>query len=123
MFRFVRLCFGTMVRLFRARRGLLPENLALRQQLTVLKRRRPRPGLHPFDKLVWVAASRISSGWKQSLIVLTPETVERWHRAGFRCYCLMDVPSQDARRLTADADGSSRSDSSDACCRSDVALT
>ena len=86
MFRLVRLCFGTLVRLLRARRGLLLENLALRQQLAVLKRRRPRPGLSPFDKLFWVAASRFWSGWKQALIVVTPETVIRWHGAGFRLY-------------------------------------
>ena len=104
-----------MVRLFRARRGLLPENLALRQQLTVLKRRRPRPGLHPFDKLFWVAASRFSSGWKQSLIVLTPETVVRWHRAGFRWYWRLVVRSQDAGWETTDVEGSSRIDLPDGC--------
>src|SRR6266852_2266356 len=86
MFRFVRLCFGTLARLFRARRGLLLENLALRQQLAVLKRRRPRPGLGPFDKLFWVVVRRFWSGWKQALIVVTPETVVRWHRNGFRMY-------------------------------------
>ena len=86
MFRFVRLCFGTLARLFRARRGLLLENLALRQQLAVLKRRRPRPGLDPFDKLFWVVVRRFWSGWKQALIVVTPETVVRWHRNGFRMY-------------------------------------
>jgi hypothetical protein len=39
MFRFIGLCLGTLVRLLRARRSLLLENLALRQQLAVLKRR------------------------------------------------------------------------------------
>src|SRR5207302_11320554 len=110
MFRFVRLCFGTMVRLFRARRGLLPENLALRQQLTVLKRRRPRQGLHPVDKLFWFAASRFSSGWKQSLIVLTPETVVRWHGAGLRCHWRRDARRQDAAAEWRDDAGASRSD-------------
>src|SRR5260221_2124823 len=45
MFRFIGLCFGTLVHLLRARRSLLLENLALRQQLAVLKRRHPRPRL------------------------------------------------------------------------------
>jgi len=58
----------------------------LRQQLTVLKRRRPRPALNLFDKLFWVAVSRLWSQWKQSIIVVTPETVVGWHRAGFRMY-------------------------------------
>ena len=55
MFRFIHLCLGTLVRLLRARRSLLLENLALRQQLAVLKRRHPRPRLDLLDKLFWVA--------------------------------------------------------------------
>jgi len=86
MFRFLKLCVGTLVRLFRGRRSLLLENLALRQQLAVLKRRHPRPRLGLCDKLFWVVAGRVWSAWRQSLIIVTPETVVRWHRAGFRLY-------------------------------------
>ena len=86
MFRFVKLCFGTLVRLFRGRQNLLLENLALRQQLAVLKRRHPRPSVGLFDKIFWVVAGRVWSAWKLSLIIVTPETVVRWHRAGFRLY-------------------------------------
>ena len=60
MFRFIGLCLGTLVRLLHARRSLLLENLALRQQLAVLKRRHPRPRLDLLDKLFWVAARRFS---------------------------------------------------------------
>ena len=86
MVRFVRLCFGMLVRLFRRRQSILLENLALRQQLVMLKRRHPRPSLGLLDKLFWVIARRVWSGWKQALLVVTPETVVRWHRAGFRMY-------------------------------------
>src|SRR5580693_3519846 len=86
MFRFIGLCLGTLVRLLHARRSLLLENLALRQQLAVLKRRHPRPRLNLLDKLFWVAVRRFWSGWQQSLIAVTPETVVRWHRGGFRLY-------------------------------------
>jgi integrase len=82
MFRFIRLFLGTLVCFFRVRQSLLLENLALRQQLAVLRRRRRSPCLSPFDKLFWVAVSRFWSGWKQALIVVTPETVIRWHRVG-----------------------------------------
>jgi putative transposase len=75
-----------LVRLMRVRRSLLLENLALRQQLAVLKRQHPKPRIRLFDKLFWVAVRRVWSGWKQSLIVVTPETVVRWHRASFRLY-------------------------------------
>ena len=86
MFRFVWLLFGMLVRLFRGRQSLLLENLALRQQLVALKRRHPRPSLGLFEKLFWVVARRVWSAWKQSLIIVTPETVVRWHRSGFRMY-------------------------------------
>jgi putative transposase len=86
MFRFLGLCFGTLVRLFCSHHGLLLENPALRQQLVTLKRRHPRPRLGLLDKLFWVIAQRVWSAWKQSLIVVTPETVVRWHRTGFCMY-------------------------------------
>src|ERR1022692_4761002 len=80
------LWIGVLIRLFRSRGNLVLENLVLRQQLAVLKRRRPRPRLALVDKLFWVTVSRFWSGWKEALIVVTPETVVRWHRAGFRMY-------------------------------------
>src|ERR1019366_8236541 len=80
------LLVGAILRLFHGRRRLLLENLALRQQLAALKRRRPRPRLAVFDKLFWILARRFWSEWNQALIVVTPETVVRWHRAGFRLY-------------------------------------
>src|SRR6266699_1260373 len=86
MLRFLKLCFGTLVRLLRSRQSLLLDNLALRQQLVALKRRHPRPSLDTLDRLFWVVAQRAWDGWKRSLIIVTPETVIRWHRAGFRLY-------------------------------------
>src|SRR5437016_8345912 len=80
------LLFGAILRVFLTRRMLLLENLALRQQLAALKRRDARPRLAVFDKLFWVMARRFWSGWKQALIVVNPETVVQWHRAGFRLY-------------------------------------
>ena len=80
------LWFGVLVCVFRSRGKLVLENLAVRQQLAVLKRRHPRPRLDLFDKLFWVIARQIWSTWKEALIVVTPETVVRWHRAGFRFY-------------------------------------
>src|SRR5215469_14829052 len=80
------LLLGAIWRVFRARRDLLLENLALRQQLAALKRRHPRPRLMIFDRVFWILAHRFWSAWKQVLVVVTPETVVRWHRAGFRSY-------------------------------------
>src|SRR5271157_1681652 len=86
MFNLFLLCFGVLIRLFRSRRRLVLENLALRQQLAVLKRRHPRPRLDLFDKLFWAMAHQFWPAWKETLIVATPETVVRWHRAAFRLY-------------------------------------
>src|SRR5215471_14482313 len=86
MFRVPRLFLGLLLRFFHSRGDLLLENLALRQQLLALQRRRPRPRLGLMDQLFWVAARRLWSKWKQALMVVTPETVARWHRAGFRLY-------------------------------------
>jgi hypothetical protein len=57
MFNLFTLGFGIVVRLFRSRGQLVLENLALRQQLAVLKRRHLRPRLALIDKLFWVTAS------------------------------------------------------------------
>ena len=86
MFNFARLSLGLVTRCCRSRRRLLLENLALRQQLAVLKRRQNRPKLSPFDKLFLVLACRFWIDWRRFLLVVTPETVVRWHRAGFRLY-------------------------------------
>jgi putative transposase len=42
--------------------------------------------LAAFDKLFWVLARRFWSGWKQALLIVSPETVVRWHRTGFALY-------------------------------------
>jgi hypothetical protein len=52
MFGFVRLWVGILVRLFRCRRCLWIENLALRQQLAVFKRQNSRPRLAAADATV-----------------------------------------------------------------------
>src|SRR5260370_28160374 len=80
------LLVSAILRLFRARRTLLLENLALRQQLAALKRNHPMPRLSAFDKLFWVLARRFWCGWKQALLIVSPETVVGWHRSGFALY-------------------------------------
>jgi len=85
MFRLQHL-LGWVVSVFRSREVLLLENFALRQQLLALHAKRPRPRLSSVDKLFWVILRRFWSGWKRSLILVTPQTVVRWHQTGFRLY-------------------------------------
>src|SRR2546430_551306 len=89
MFELFRLCLGTFCRIFCTRQSLMLENLALRQQLAVLKRKHPRPRLGPLDKLFWVIVRGFWSQWKGALVLVLPETVVRWHQAGFRLYWTM----------------------------------
>jgi putative transposase len=72
--------------LCRLRGDLALENLALRQQLTVLSRHYPRPRLTAVDRFFWVMLRRVWAGWTGALIIVEPDTVIGWHRAGFRLY-------------------------------------
>src|SRR5213594_2958055 len=67
-------------------RLLALENLALRQQLAVYKRTVTRPPLRRTDRLFWVGLARVWAGWRQPLVIVTPETVLRWQRRRFREY-------------------------------------
>ncbi|HEY7314812.1 MAG TPA: integrase core domain-containing protein [Gemmataceae bacterium] len=76
---------GCVLRLLlRSRRQLVLENLALRQQLAILSRQRPRPRLGVRDRFFWVCLAQLWAGWRSALIVVQPDTVIRWHRQGFR---------------------------------------
>ena len=58
----------------------------MRQQLAVYKRMMTRPRLRRTDRLFWVGLARIWAGWRQSLVIVTPDTVLRWQRRRFRAY-------------------------------------
>ena len=70
----------------RSRHELGLEILALRQQIAVFKRNNPKPRLERRDRLFWVALCSIWDRWAEALIMVKPETVVGWHRAGFRLY-------------------------------------
>ena len=82
-----RIIFGIVVDLFRPRAALEAEILVLRQQIIVLRRGRP-------SRVPFLAVDRMVMGWvcqlfpktREALAIVRPDTVVRWHRAGFRCY-------------------------------------
>src|ERR1035437_9737512 len=79
--------FRAAVRVFfRSRHDTAIEILALRQQVAVLKRKRPRPKLNSFDRLFWTTLHRVWPRWADVLLIVKPETVVGWHRAGFRLF-------------------------------------
>src|SRR5437667_2694707 len=67
-----------------AHRHLALENLALRHQLAVYKKTVSRPKVCRTDRLFWVALSRVWAGWRQALVIVSPNTVLRWRRRRFR---------------------------------------
>jgi hypothetical protein len=62
------------------------ENLALRQQLAMLKPSVKRLRVSAADRLFWVLFSKYVNEWRVMLHALHPDTVVRWHREGFRRY-------------------------------------
>ena len=68
------------------RRSLVFENLALRQQLAVYCRTRPKPTVRWSDRLFWVGLRLAWPDWKSALVVVRPATVIAWHRRGFAWY-------------------------------------
>jgi hypothetical protein len=71
---------------FRSRSDTALEVLALRQQVAVLKRKRPRPTLNRLARLFWTSLRRCWPRRAEVLVIVKPETVIGWHRAGFRLY-------------------------------------
>ena len=72
--------------ILKERRDLALENLALRQQLVVLKRSGKRLAIKKKDRVFWVWLSRFWREWRESLIIVKPETVVGWHLKRFRVY-------------------------------------
>jgi len=95
------LLLKTVLAWMRPRQDLVLENLLLRHQLTVLTRptRTRRPArLRAWDKLLWILARRWCARWREHLTLVTPETVVRWHRQGWRLFWRWKSRSRGGRR-------------------------
>src|SRR5258708_18755440 len=82
-----RILFEVLIVLFRPGAAWEAEILVLRQQIIVL--RRGRPGRMPFiaiDRMVLAWVCSLCPKAREALAIVQPDTVLRWHRAGFRCY-------------------------------------
>src|SRR5258706_4154042 len=76
-----------LIGLFRSRASVQVEILTLRHQLNVLRRKSPqRLTFSSIDRLVFAGLYRVAPGALDALKIVRPETVIRWHRAGFRTY-------------------------------------
>jgi transposase InsO family protein len=87
MFAVVSFVLAVLAVPFKSKRRLEAENAALRHQVMVLRRQvRGRIRLTNFDRLFLVQLYRWCPSILRCFVIIEPETVVRWHRAGFRCY-------------------------------------
>jgi len=83
----LRLIFAVLASLLKSRAELEAENLVLRQQVNVFRRRMPRrPALTNVDRLLFVWHHHWFPSTAAALAIVRPETVIRWHRVGFRAH-------------------------------------
>jgi transposase InsO family protein len=83
----LKLILGVLASLFKSRARLEAEILILRQQINVLRRRMPkRPHLNNTDRFLFVWLYHGSPFVLGAIAIVRPETIIRWHRAGFRAY-------------------------------------
>src|ERR1700737_1874471 len=95
---------------FKSKLRLEAENAALRHQLIVLRRRlHGRVRLTNNDRWFFIQLYRWFPSILHVLTITRPETLVRWHRAGFRCYWGV-APTG---RATTDRGGIARADPAD----------
>src|SRR6478735_653588 len=100
-----RLICLALIGLFRSRASLQAEILTLRHQLNVLRRKSPqRLTFTSIDRLVFAGLYRLAPGVLDALKIVRPETVIRWHRAGFPSVLALEIktaqwPSKDPARI------------------------
>lgn len=86
---FVRYALGIwqlIVLLFCSRSELILEIIALRHQITMLKRGKPKPKIKNRDRLFWIVISKLWKDWSRVLLIVQPETILKWHRQGFKLF-------------------------------------
>src|SRR5205809_5586818 len=108
------LCFvlAILASPFKSKLRLEAENAVLRHQLIVLKRRlRGRVRLTNNDRWFFIQLYRWLPSILKVLTIIRPETLVRWHRAGFRCCWRWKSRPQAGQ--TADRHGAARIDPAD----------
>jgi|ERR1700704_374992 hypothetical protein len=109
-----RLIWCGLIGLFRSRASLEIEILALRHQLNILRRKSPkRATFTNIDRLVFAGLYGLAPRVLNALAIIKPETVIRWHRAGFRRYLAVEV--EISRWPAKDRVGGSAAHSRDQC--------
>ena len=89
---------------FKSRSRLEAENAAVRHQLIVLQRKvRGRVHFTNSDRLFFIQLYRWFPSILEAIMIIRPEALVRWHRAGFRSYWRWKSGSQGGRpKIDAD---------------------
>ena len=83
----IRFVAGLVADLFRSEAQLAAENALLRQQLIVAERKvKGRPRWTPWQRFTAAIASQVTPSWRSACMLVQPDTILRWHRAGFRLF-------------------------------------
>src|SRR6188508_1180774 len=83
----LRFVLGILASPFKSKLRLEAENAVLRHQLIVLRRKvRGRARLTNNDRWFFIQLYRWFPSILEVLTIVRPETLVRWHHAGFRCY-------------------------------------
>jgi len=87
MVSFLGLLLHVLASPFKSQARLEAEIVFLRHQLNLLRRRLPaKPRLTPADRLLFVWLYRLVPSLLNAAVIIQPDTIVRWHRAGFRSY-------------------------------------
>jgi hypothetical protein len=102
----LKLLLGILASLFRSRAEVAAENLVLRQQINVLRRRMPkRPDLNNADRFLFVWLYHWFPSVLGAVAIVKPETIICWHRVGFQAYGAGDRATVLEDRWTSMATG------------------
>jgi transposase InsO family protein len=83
----LKLIWWGLIGLLRSRASLEAEILVLRHQVNVLRRRSPkRLAFSNLDRLIFAGLYAVAPRIVSALAIVAPQTVVRWHRAGFRLF-------------------------------------
>ena len=87
MVSFLGLLLHVLASPFKSQVRLEAEIVFLRHQLNLLRRRLPaKPRLTAADRLLFVWLYRLVPSLLNAAVIIQPDTIVRWHRAGFRSY-------------------------------------
>jgi len=87
MLEMVQLLLTWLASLVKPRRRIEVENLVLRHQVNILRRKAPRHmRLSRVDRLLMFWMDRLCPAVIEAVAVIKPETLVRWHRRGFRAF-------------------------------------